>query len=335
MLLVVIGHCASLWTTEGWFNQPPVQESMILGNLSSWIGSFHIYAFVLVSGYIFASLRYEQGKYRNFWVFVISKVKRLLIPYVFAAVVWAAPWHSLFFHASMDELIRKYVLAVSPSQLWFLWMLFVVFLMAFFLSDKMYSRPVLGLGISLALYAVCYVGEYFIPNIFQIWSAGRYLLLFFLGMLLRKDKRNRIYRIPCLGWVIMDIVLFILTKYCAARDGLVFQLLHVGLPILLHVTGAVMAFVLLNVFADKISKFGYESHCFYRFFERNNFTIYLFHQQVIYIVITWLNGKVSSFILALCNFIIAICLSSLIAVILNRWKLTRFLVGQKVFRKME
>ena len=187
----------------------------------------------------------------------------------------------------------------------------------------------------MALYAVCYVGEYFIPNIFQIWSAGRYLLLFFLGMLLRKDKRNRIYRIPCLGWVIMDIVLFILTKYCAARDGLVFQLLHVGLPILLHMTGAVMAFVLLNVFADKINKFGYESNCFYRFFERNNFTIYLFHQQVIYIVITWLNGKVSSFILALCNFIIAICLSSLIAVILNRWKLTRFLVGQKVFRKME
>lgn len=78
MLLVVIGHCMSLWTPEGWFNQPPVQESIILGNLSSWIGSFHIYAFVLVSGYIFTSLRYEQGKYRNFPMFVIGKAKGFL-----------------------------------------------------------------------------------------------------------------------------------------------------------------------------------------------------------------------------------------------------------------
>lgn len=229
----------------------------------------------------------------------------------------------------MSEIIRKYVLAISPSQLWFLWMLFVVFLIAFFLSDKMYSKPAFGLGISLVFYAICFVGEHFIPNIFQIWSAGRYLIFFYLGMILRKDKRNVIYRIPCFGWVIMDIVIFTLTKYCGECDGLAFKLIHLVMLILLHVIGAVMAFVILNVFADKFGKFGYENNCFYRFFENNNFTIYLFHQQVIYIVITLLNGKVSPHILVLCNFIITISFSSLLAVIFNRWKITRLLIGQK------
>lgn len=53
---------------------------------------------------------------------------------------------------------------------------------------------------------------------------------------------------------------------------------------------------------------------------------------MIYGVITVLNGKVPSVVLAIANFVITIGISSIIAVILNRWKITKILIGQKGMR---
>lgn len=54
MLLVIFGHACAFWT-GGWFTEIPTTQSKGLNFICTWIGSFHIYAFVLVSGYIFAS----------------------------------------------------------------------------------------------------------------------------------------------------------------------------------------------------------------------------------------------------------------------------------------
>lgn len=52
MLLVILGHSVKFW--EGnWFTKNPQLVSESLAWLSRWIASFHIYAFTLVSGYIF------------------------------------------------------------------------------------------------------------------------------------------------------------------------------------------------------------------------------------------------------------------------------------------
>ena len=53
MLLVILSHACSFWTGN-WFAENPVLQSQGLNLISTWIGSFHIYAFALVSGYIFA-----------------------------------------------------------------------------------------------------------------------------------------------------------------------------------------------------------------------------------------------------------------------------------------
>ena len=53
MMLVVLGHSMSFWN-ENWFVGKPIISSQGLSILGSWIGSFHIYAFTLISGYIFA-----------------------------------------------------------------------------------------------------------------------------------------------------------------------------------------------------------------------------------------------------------------------------------------
>lgn len=53
MILVAFYHAIDFWTGT-WFTRNPVFESKFLGLLAEYIGSFHIYAFALVSGYIFA-----------------------------------------------------------------------------------------------------------------------------------------------------------------------------------------------------------------------------------------------------------------------------------------
>ena len=53
MLLVILGHACAFWSGH-WFTENPAIQSQGLAILYAWVNSYHIYAFALVSGYIFA-----------------------------------------------------------------------------------------------------------------------------------------------------------------------------------------------------------------------------------------------------------------------------------------
>lgn len=57
--------------------------------------------------------------------------------------------------------------------------------------------------------------------------------------------------------------------------------------------------------------------------------MYLFHQQIIYLSIVTLNGKVNPWINTDINFIVAFIGSFSISTIFMRWKGIRFLIGEK------
>ena len=52
MILVILGHACAFWSGH-WFTENPAIQAEGLALLYSWVNSFHIYAFALVSGYIF------------------------------------------------------------------------------------------------------------------------------------------------------------------------------------------------------------------------------------------------------------------------------------------
>jgi hypothetical protein len=245
---------------------------------------------------------------------------------MFATVVWVAPWHYFYFRVPMAEMIRKYILAIAPSQLWFLWMLFMVFMLAFFMSDIMYRNWIVGVLISLVFYAASVIGCHFVPNVYQIWNACSYFGVFYLGMLTRKNLGNVLVKIP--NWILIscDIVIFFINNQLSKRVDIISKILNHGLNYMLHIIGAVMAFVVLNALANKLD---YNENKIYRFLQKNNFTIYLFHQQVIYWIVDWLNGQVPPLVIVSVSFIAAIVISSLIAVILNKWKLGRIWTGNR------
>lgn len=92
-----------------------------------------------------------------------------------------------------------------------------------------------------------------------------------------------------------------------------------------HVFGALMSFFVLQWLATKVNW----KNKLFRIFSKQSMAIYLFHQQIIYFTIIWLNGKVNPYLNAIVNFIVALVLSSLISTLLMRFKVTRVLIGEK------
>lgn len=131
MLAVVFYHSCLFWNGN-WFDfcNPYFGVSKLCQLFVSWLNSWHIYAFTLVSGYLFYHLRYERNKYSEFVPFLKKKIQRLLIPAYFVGLIWIVPVNTYFWGDCVRNFL-KFISGVSPSQLWFLFMLFDVFMIAY------------------------------------------------------------------------------------------------------------------------------------------------------------------------------------------------------------
>lgn len=327
MLLVILGHSCAFWSGN-WFTKNPVIESKGLNLIYEWVSSFHTYAFTLVSGYIFA-YKSAGGGYNSFPLFIQTKAKRLLIPYVFTMAIWVAPISYLFFKFDFTDLILKYILCINPSQLWFLWMLFDVFMIIWPIRKFVMEKPVYGWAFSVALFGIGIVGNVILPNIFCIWNACQYLIFFYIGMRIRgnqyKDMRKIIDIIPSYMWLFIDVIIFVFTSIVAMQQGFIWKVFRVLLQFVLHITGAIMAWTSLQSLAKYINS----ENRFTSKLTAYSMPMYLFHQQIIYLVVFLLNGKINPWINATINYFIAIVVSYTVSFILKQWKITRFLIGEK------
>lgn len=208
MLSVILGHATALWA--GWFNQQPAYPSIIIKLCSEIIGSFHIYAFVLVSGYIYAHLKYEKNKYSDLRLFLKNKFKRLIVPYIFISLFWVIPFHIYFFDTNIKEILIKYFLGNSPSQLWFLLMIFNVFIIAYFIGDIIYSSYIKGIFYSIIIYIIGLVAGRIFPNIYQIITASLFFIYFVIGMLIYKSDLYILKKIHSCFYILLFVILWIL-----------------------------------------------------------------------------------------------------------------------------
>ena len=318
-------HCIVFWNGT-WFTGNPVYESDTLFLISRWFNSVHIYGFTLVSGYLFYYLKCEEGKYSKYAPFAVNKAKRLLVPYTFVSIMWSIPFAVYFFHINATDIIKSYALGISPSQLWFLLMLFFVFMIFYPLTSFFDKHNVGGALTVLTIYAIGLVGSMKLSNIYQIFSTFMYLPLFWLGFKIRQYGSDTLMKIPSLVWIAVDVLLFILVQYLSGFDATIIKLLNLGFTFLLHIIGALMAFVVLQRLANKVN---WKESKFFSFLSKNSMPVYLFHQQVIYVFISLLNGVINPYLHAGINFIGAMVISLLISTLLMKFKWTRFLIGEK------
>lgn len=323
MILVVLYHSSAFWT-KSWLDVISVQKDSIFLNIfSRWLNSFHVYGFTLVSGYIFKYM-IKSGKYSNFRIFLNNKLKRLILPYLFVATIWVAPISSIIFSLDKKEIFYKYVLCINPSQLWFLWMLFIVFIIARRLKNII-NNDVYAALICIVSYSVGIVAGKMLPNIFCIWTSFRFLTFFIIGMKVNEKLDMKLKNISIYFYIILHSALFIIVTLISSKTGFIYILLNLGLTYLMNLAGSLMAFYVLREIS---TKFAWRNSKLFNKLYNKTMVIYLFHQQVIYFTIILFNGKLPPLLHMLVNFITAMIISYIISALLLKNKITRMLIGE-------
>lgn len=186
ILLVVLGHSG--------FEEPIIQER--LSGLHSWIYSFHMPLFFLISGFLF-SLTNPNLKKACSGKFVWKKTKRLIIPYIMlGTVIYGIKYlFAGLSHADRDfSVVHFFKMFIIPSaeystigHLWYLFTLYIIFLIVLglvairLLSANRQKLICLIIGLWLL--------DYFLPTIrlFNLSSVLYYAPFFIIGILLQRD----------------------------------------------------------------------------------------------------------------------------------------------------
>lgn len=329
MILVILYHSLMFWDGE-WFAYPPKNPSIILKGIAAFLSNLHIYAFVLISGYIFAYKMKENGdNYNKFIPFIKNKVKRLLVPFIFVAIFWSCPIAAYFYKWDKKTIIDKYVLGQGPNQLWFLLILFFIFIFAWCMYKAIKDKYLLGWAFTLFLFVLARIGNRFImPNYYEIWTACKYFIYFYLGMRIRQkedDNQKAIVKIvPSYVWLIMYIVVFAVSKIIILDSRIIGKLYDFGISFILTILGAIAAFRCLDDLANHIK---WDNRLF-KELALCSMPMYLLHEQIVYVGISLFDG-INPYAHALIIFIIAFSVSYLISKLLLRFKITRFLIGEK------
>ena len=208
-------------------------------------------------------------------------------------------------------------------------MLFDVFVLAWLLWPFISDNTPRGLVVSVALSLTSFLGDHFFPDVFKIWTALRYFPSFYIGCLMfRKVTLLRfLEKLPWWIWVLLYTALFcVLTLFTAGEtDTLALSAFNILAQYLLSLIGSFMAFVVFQMVASSVN---WKERKWFTLLSRSSMTMYLLHQQIIYVFIHLFNGKVSPIIHAMLCFVGSVAVSLLLSSLLHRFRLTRFLIGE-------
>lgn len=323
MVLVVVIHSTALWTGN-WFGSP-AEESPALGTLSIWLGTFCVPAFFFASGYIYSYLKRETTRYSNSLSVIKRKALRLLVPYCFVSAVWCGPVWALIF--GPDRVVEKFILGGSPSQLWFLLALFWLFVISeamHLLFPRLMERDWFVLGSCVVLYcAGIALGKLLPIDLWQVATSFQYVPFFLVGYVFRRCNTDHFWAASPLLFAAIDILLLLLGDFAPSLGG-AGRLASSVLALLARFAGVALALSLLPLLSGLTDRLKGGA------LERDSLTVYLFHQQLIWVVLLFLNRPgIPPVLVAIAAFAFSLVVSLLIAEFLGRFKATRFLLGQK------
>ena len=322
MIIVVLYHSILFWSGT-WYTEDPIFSADLLRIVASWLDTFHIYAFTLISGYLFYYIKEEKEGYKHFDKFLIKKVKRLLVPYFFVVFFWVAPNYYTWNEFDIISASKKFILGIAPSQLWFLLMLFNVFIIAWPLSQYWGKNNWKCVFTILFFYGIGLIGNYLLPNYFQIWTSLKYIIFFFVGFKLRQNGINWLMKIPWYTWFISSIVLFYISNILLQTSSVFCRILFVFFSLNCNIIGAVAAFIILQKIATVKMN---QDKGIVKYLSGYSLSIYLFHQQFVYLFISIFNGIINPYFNAIINFVGSLVLSLMLSIFLKKCLKSRFFI---------
>ena len=145
----------------------------------NWVETTHMPLFFLVSGFCFS----YRGKYSEY---IMKKIKRILIPFLFFNLIDSVPRQLLSFLVNRPKSIKESIASIVlyGGEYWFLYSLFVIFLFFPLFSEiikKYQFAQVIAIVICVSLKFMT-----FLPGIFLIRRTTFHLLFFVSGYILKQ-----------------------------------------------------------------------------------------------------------------------------------------------------
>lgn len=319
MLLVVLGHCLSMYTPDG--AVPVVCGSRLLGGLRSVVYGFHIPAFFMLSGAVYA-VGLQKGKYGEFRPFARKKAFRLMVPYFCVAVVCVLPVVLLLGMepvslSNIIECVLNVILGARCRHLWFLYSLFLIFLLAYpcrrFLSKR---NSFLFLLVSFTVSITARHLPFTVLAYFQLGNVLFYQFFFFLGVfadLCFKEVRALLRSRPQI--VIISFALLFLRCVTGLWIFGDYVYAFCGIAVLLEIA---------LLCGDAMAK-----NRFFRFLSRDAYGMYLFHAMLVYLIYyAFSSVAINAWLLTAIAFVVSCAASVLLTELCRRVHLGFFL-GEK------
>lgn len=326
MLFIIVYHCIAIWMPGGWFIVRPGRQNIVLSSAAQWLNLIHIYVFTFASGYIYSVMRFERKHYPSLRSFLVKKINRLIVPYVFVSIIWIIPFDVLFYRSSFNDIIYKYFLAYSPSQLWYVVMLFGIFVIVYMSGDVFYNINCSKILFIFVVFELLYalIGRY-ISLPFQILAVIKFLPYFVWGMngrIIDKVINDNGYLRLNTMIILLHIASFIVY---ILNYGNVFwaKIMNLIAANICSATGIIIVFIIYN----KIKNSKLLLSRSFKELKVNSFQMYLFHQQVIWCIIYEFYDKIPLFIVVLMSFVLSFSVSLILSKMLKKNKYIKSFLG--------
>ncbi len=309
IFMVVLGHSIILYSSS-WELYKTDVVCIPLDYLKQLINFIQMPLYFSISGYLYY---FSQKKNKEFQVFIIDKMKRLLVPFIVFAFFWMLPIRLIVAYPGYKDLsmiliiVKKILYGTDNGHLWFLQALFTIFAIMYFLCKICKEKNIIVYSITLAILLIASLFGQKIGFIPVISNAFRYAFWFFLGFTINHYEKEIINRkVYIASWVTSILML---TIYIAGlQNKLIETLISLMLVLLLY-----------NLIPCKESKI-------MKTIDNHSFGMYLFHSPLIYITYSYM-ANVNPFVVVFINFILFGTLSYILTRIIKNTKF-KFIIGE-------
>lgn len=252
VVLVVLGHATflSAVTPFGGVNYRQLMETNNIPDstfhrvtcyITDWIYTFHMPAFMALSGTIYSLLR-KRGKYKEFGPYLRSKCLRLVLPLFTVWLLYNFPikFFTGYYEEAAWYMVLLQILCPSNVYLWFLESLFIIHILIWILDriqDKRAENVAIILLWLIGIVLFRKLGRYHV-----LGDPLYYLFWFYVGIHIENiriwlEKRSILKKSTIVILVLGDLIFFAVYEICKNKfveAGLRFLVLPLLMIVILY-----------------------------------------------------------------------------------------------------
>ncbi len=255
VVLVVAGHCLPEANLGDTF---PLWASI----LHNFVYSFHMPLFFAIAGYLFSnSFKRQSISIKNFKIFIRSKLKRIIVPYIsigtLAYLLKVFIFNKFAYRPCMGSFVDFIKSILIPwdnpcAYLWFLPTIFFIYILGYLILNKNnYNKIDLFLWMIFS-FVISFLSNYTDIGWLNISGIFNYLFYFFMGILFFDFKEILFKYLSNQGLIVFIILLFFeLQILPSLKSGFY----HYFLNCLTAILGILFSFIIANYCAKRDIKF--------------------------------------------------------------------------------